>query len=106
VSAYTVASPGESEEKEAMDVVNDAGIQLAPFSPIHLNPLFGLLVPVTAPTDSTEDADAYMSPHSVASVLPEVETYLFTLIITSLLREKLNNEAAYGATVLIDRIKT
>jgi len=33
VSAYTVASPGESEEKEAMDVVNDAGINSPHFPP-------------------------------------------------------------------------
>ena len=51
------------------------------------------------------DAEAFVSPHAVATVLPEVEVYLFTLIITSLLREKLNTEAAYGSTILIDRIK-
>jgi hypothetical protein len=51
------------------------------------------------------DAQAFVAPHAVASVLPEVEVYLFTLIITSLLREKLNTEAAYGATLLVDRIK-
>jgi hypothetical protein len=51
------------------------------------------------------DAQAFVTPHLVTSVLPEVEVYLFTLIITSLLREKLNSEAAYGATLLVDRIK-
>ena len=36
------------------------------------------------------DAEAFVTPHAVATVLSEVEVYLFTLIITSLLRK---NEA-------------
>ena len=37
--------------------------------------------------------------------IPEVEVYLFTLIITTLLREKLNEDAAQFSSVLIERIK-
>ena len=70
--------------------------------------IYNLLAPLPTSVDMLEepvDAQAFVAPHGVASVLPEVEVYLFTLIITSLLREKLNNEAAYGATLLVDRIK-
>jgi 26S proteasome regulatory subunit N3 len=42
----------------------------------------------------------------VTSILPEVEVYIFTLVITSLLRSSLNEEAALASTVLIERIKT
>lgn len=48
----------------------------------------------------------FVSPHAVGSVLPEVEVYIFTLIVTTLLREKQNNDAAYGSMVLIERIKS
>lgn len=41
----------------------------------------------------------------VTSVLPEVETYLLNLLITTLLRYKLDTDAAYTATVLVERIK-
>ena len=67
--------------------------------------LIASLPPLVEMLEEPVDAQAFVAPHSVASVLPEVEVYLFTLIITSLLREKLNNEAAYGATLLVDRIK-
>jgi 26S proteasome regulatory subunit N3 len=40
------------------------------------------------------------------AVLPEVEVYIFTLIVTTLLREGRNAEAAYGATALVERIRT
>lgn len=40
------------------------------------------------------------------SILPEVEVFLFTLIITTLLRENLDAEAAYSSTILIERIRT
>lgn len=43
---------------------------------------------------------------TVLSVLPEVEVYLFTLVVTTLLRHQLNTEAALASTLLIDRIRT
>lgn len=43
---------------------------------------------------------------AVSSVLPEVEVYIFTLIVTTLLRHNCNAEAAYAATALIERIRT
>ncbi|KAJ1414896.1 PCI domain-containing protein, partial [Ochromonadaceae sp. CCMP2298] len=42
----------------------------------------------------------------VSTVLPEVEVYIFTLIVTTLLREGCNAEAAYAATALVERIRT
>lgn len=39
-------------------------------------------------------------------VLPEVEVYIFTLIVTTMLRCGQNTEAAYAATALIERIRT
>jgi 26S proteasome regulatory subunit N3 len=41
----------------------------------------------------------------VSSVLPEVEVYVFTLIVTTLLRHELNAEAAYAATALVERVR-
>jgi len=43
---------------------------------------------------------------AVTTVLPEVEVYIFTLIVTTLLRHDFNAEAAYAATALIERIRT
>ena len=40
------------------------------------------------------------------AVLPEVEVYLFTLLITTLLRFHLNEDAAYCATALVERIRS
>ena len=40
------------------------------------------------------------------SVLPEIEVFVFTLIVTTLLRVGLDGEAAYASTVLVSRIKT
>lgn len=42
----------------------------------------------------------------VFSILPEVEVYLFTLIITTLLRFDLNQDAADASVGLIERIRT
>ena len=40
------------------------------------------------------------------SILPEVEVYIFTLIICAMLRcEQLSTDTAYAATLLIERIK-
>ena len=41
-----------------------------------------------------------------SSILPEVEVYIFTLIVTTLLRHECNAEGAYAATALIERIRT
>jgi len=40
------------------------------------------------------------------TVIPEVEVFLFTLVVTTLLRCGLNGEAAFAATALIERIRT
>lgn len=40
------------------------------------------------------------------SVIPEVEVYIFTLIVTSLLRNSLVEMAAFNSTLLVDRIRT
>lgn len=42
----------------------------------------------------------------VASMLPEVEVYLFTLLVTTLLRQNLFEESATCATYLIERIRS
>lgn len=41
-----------------------------------------------------------------STILPEVEVYIFTLIVTTLLRHERNAEAAYAATALIERVRT
>lgn len=40
-----------------------------------------------------------------AAILPEVEVYLFTLVVTTLLRFGMDGEAAFAATALVERIK-
>ena len=40
------------------------------------------------------------------AVLPEVEVYLFTLLITTLLRFQMNEDAALCATALVERIRS
>eukprot|EP00600_Ochromonadales_sp_CCMP1393_P006693 CAMPEP_0174963028 /NCGR_PEP_ID=MMETSP0004_2-20121128/5095_1 /TAXON_ID=420556 /ORGANISM="Ochromonas sp., Strain CCMP1393" /LENGTH=519 /DNA_ID=CAMNT_0016211593 /DNA_START=53 /DNA_END=1612 /DNA_ORIENTATION=+ len=52
-----------------------------------------------------EDSDKLVVP-AVTTVLPEVEVYIFTLIITTLLRCNCNAESAYAATALVERIRT
>lgn len=42
----------------------------------------------------------------VSVILPEVEVYIYTLIVTTLLRHDMNAEAAYAATALVERIRT
>lgn len=42
----------------------------------------------------------------VTSMLPEVEVYVFTLLLTTLLRHNLNEDAAAVSTLLIERIRT
>lgn len=39
------------------------------------------------------------------AVIPEVEVYIFTLIVTTLLRNSLTELAAFHATILVDRIR-
>jgi 26S proteasome regulatory subunit N3 len=56
------------------------------------------------------DVEAAASPTKIAvpasTILPEVEVYIFTLIVTTLLRHGRNAEAAYASTALIERIRT
>lgn len=52
------------------------------------------------------DDDLNVSFSAPFLILPEVEVYLFTLIVTTLLREKCDADAAFSATVLVDRIRT
>jgi 26S proteasome regulatory subunit N3 len=40
------------------------------------------------------------------TVFPEVEVFIFTAVVTSLLREKLDTDAAFAATALVERIRT
>eukprot|EP01041_Mallomonas_annulata_P011566 gene11566-24186_t len=42
----------------------------------------------------------------VQTILPETEVYLFTLIITTMMRFNLNKEASHSSTILINRIKS
>lgn len=65
-----------------------------------------------APTSQgDEEAKSAMSVEEptftpVTSLLPEVEIYLLTLLVTTLLRYKLDQEAAYASTFLIERLRT
>jgi len=45
-------------------------------------------------------------PSSPVAVIPEVEVYLFSLVVTTLLRHNLNEDAAFASTVLVDRIRS
>lgn len=53
--------------------------------------------------DAADSSEKFVPP---TSVLPEVEVYIFTLIVTTLLRHERNAEAAYAATALIERVRT
>lgn len=47
------------------------------------------------------------SPSSVpTTIFPEVEVFIFTTVVTSLLRERLDTDAAFAATALVERIRT
>ena len=48
-----------------------------------------------------EALEVDFSENKVVVFVPEIEVYLFTLIITTLLRFNLNNEAAYGSRLLL-----
>lgn len=71
------------------------------------------LTPVVAPEATEDSAMDVDTPAPVdisnippTTVLPEVEVYVFTLVVTTLLRVQLNTDAAYYATLLIERIRT
>lgn len=61
------------------------------------------------PADTAMDVEAPaavdISNIPPTSVIPEVEVYVFTLVVTTLLRVQLNTDAAYYATILIERIR-
>ena len=48
-----------------------------------------------------EALEVDFSENKVVVFVPEIEVYLLTLIITTLLRFNLNNEAAYGSRLLL-----
>jgi 26S proteasome regulatory subunit N3 len=58
-------------------------------------------------TDEKMDvATGYVSSTTFSSILlPEVEVFIFTTILTTMLREHLDIDAAYSSNFLIDRIK-
>lgn len=58
----------------------------------------------TAMAMDTEETSVTYAP--VQSVIPEVEVYIFTLIVTTLLRYNMNEEGALASSVLIERIRT
>mmetsp|Transcript_5920 Transcript_5920/g.8975 ORF Transcript_5920/g.8975 Transcript_5920/m.8975 type:complete len:493 (+) Transcript_5920:33-1511(+) len=60
------------------------------------------LIP-SAPDDSNTDTEIVDTPDTI---IPEVEVFLFTLVLTTMLRHGLNEAAAQSAAVLIGRIKT
>lgn len=55
---------------------------------------------------SNQAPDAKIETQSEASVIPEVEVFLFTLINSTLLRHNLNESAAQYSLILIKRIQT
>lgn len=64
-------------------------------------------------TEEKDESDAMdvdesktMKDGPVIAVLPEVEVYIYTLIVTTLLRYELNGDAAFASTNLIDRVKS
>ena len=56
------------------------------------------------PSTPSKDIPSKELPSS--SIICEVEVFITTLIVTTLLRHKLDNDAAYLSTILIDRIRT
>eukprot|EP01031_Cornospumella_fuschlensis_P034416 gene34416-41656_t len=68
------------------------------------------LLPVSQSSAEKKEAESMeideTATPSVLSVLPEVEVYLFTLVITTLLRHKLLSEAAEASQTLVDRLRT
>lgn len=59
----------------------------------------------SAPSEGAETNEAPMEISDV-STLPEVEVYLSTLLVTTLLRYSKNEDAAFCATALIERLTT
>lgn len=53
----------------------------------------------------TDDGAAGEEAASPTTILPEVEVYLFTLVVTTLLRFGLDGEAAFAATALVERVR-
>lgn len=64
--------------------------------------------PLTSSPPGTPRSSAPVAPVfvPVTSALPEVETYLLNLIVTTLLRYNINAEAAYTSTALVERIRS
>lgn len=56
--------------------------------------------------DVADDAADVVAAAPPTSALPEVEVYLFTLVVTTLLRHALDGEAAFAATALVERIRS
>lgn len=57
-------------------------------------------------TDNAMELEDITINATVLTILPEVEVYLLTLIVTTLLRYQLNQEAAAASRALIQRIQT
>ncbi len=76
-------------DTDAMEVEVSAVTNSAPGTPGGNAP--SLSLPIASPV--------------VFSILPEVEIYLFTLIVTTLLRLDMNQEAADASVALIERIR-
>jgi 26S proteasome regulatory subunit N3 len=53
-----------------------------------------------------EESPPVVAVKPLTSTLPEVEVYIFTLVIMILLREKLYTDAMYYSTLLVDRIRS
>lgn len=78
------------------------------FVPV-MTPTFEVMVQAAAllPTRRTEVVAQGIIPlEPPSSIIPEVEVFIFNTIVTTLLREGLNKEAAVTATALIERIRT
>jgi 26S proteasome regulatory subunit N3 len=58
------------------------------------------------PSSGVVDQTAEEDSSNTTPILPEIEVYIFTAIVTTLLREKLNAEAAYSSTILVERIRS
>jgi len=88
----------EAKEAESMEESKESSMDV-------VSPEDAALGSGSAPATPRDAATAPPVFGPVTSVLPEVETYLLNLIATTLLRYKLDIDAAQTATVLVERIR-
>jgi len=79
-------------------------IAVLPADPVELGEVEGLTEEKAGSAMEVENGPVIIAP--ALTVLPEVEVYIFTLVVTTLLRHQLYEQAAQASTILIERIRS